>query len=162
MKLIWSKSSSPLSLLIRFICKEDCSHFSFVFESEAKGLMFESNLLGTHPSFLQTSLKTHSIVHEIDLPLSISEEDLLWDVIVDKYDGHSYDFLGALYLGWFKFLKRVFGIKLPDKNKWCQPGQYFCDQLYDCLNNIPRLPKINVMNGMDTPHDVWIRLSAIL
>ena len=57
MKLVWSASKNPLSCLIRFVTGQDCSHFSFVFESRASGLMFESNLFGTHPAFYRTSLK---------------------------------------------------------------------------------------------------------
>lgn len=157
MKLVWSKSNLPLSVFIRAITGEDCSHFAFVFESSAKGLMFESNLLGTHPCFYQSSLKTHTIVHEVDLPLDISVEDDIWDIVVEKYDGRGYDFLGALYLGWRKLLQRFLKLPLPEKNKWAQPGQYFCDEVYDVLNQIPDFKKINVMNGMDTPHDVWLK-----
>ena len=68
--------------------------------------MFESNLLGTHPAFLTTSLKTHTIVHEISLDLSVEDEDKIWDAVVELYDGKPYDFCGALYLGWRKLLYR--------------------------------------------------------
>lgn len=159
MKLIWTKSNKILSVFIRHICNEDCSHFSFVFESAAKGLMFESNLLGTHPAFYQTSIKNKTIVHEINIPLSIEEEDALWDIIVQKYDNKPYDFLGAIYLGWHKFLNKIFGIKIPEKNKWSQPDQYFCNEVYDVLNNLANFKKIDVKTGMHSPHDVWLELT---
>ena len=158
MRLLWTKSSSPLSAVIRAVTGDDCSHFSFVFESAAKGLMFESNLFGTHPTFFETSMKTHTILHEIDVPLSIEEEDKVWDLVVQKYDGKPYDFGGALYLGWRKILLRAFKIPLPATNKWAKDDAWFCDELYDVLNNIPGFKKIDVVSGMHTPHDVWLNL----
>jgi len=157
-KLVWTKSNKILSIFIRTICNEDCSHFSFVFESAANGLMFESNLIGTHPAFYKSSLKSHTIVHELNIPLTIEEEDKIWDIVTQKYDGKPYDFLGAIYLGWYKFLNSFFGVKIPDENKWSQPDQYFCNEVYDVLNNIPNFKKIDVKNGMHSPHDVWMEL----
>lgn len=160
MKLVFTKSNSPLSLLIRGITGDDCSHFAFVFEGPGRsGLMIEANLLGTHPCFYQTSLKSHTVVHSFDVPLDIKDEDRIWDLVIEKYDGQPYDFLGAIYLGWRCVLKRAFKIPKPKKNKWSQPGQEFCDQIYDILNSIGRFKKIDVAAGMDTPHDVWIKLN---
>lgn len=163
MKLIWTKSHLPLSLVIRGVTGEDCSHFAFVFESQASGLVFQSNLLGTGPEFLNvlSSSSGFEIVHQLDLPMTAAEEDEAWDLIVQSYDNLGYNFLGAIYLGWRKLLNRMFKIAIPDKNPWNQPGTIFCDQVYAILNglNDPRLPKINVMSGMDTPHDVWKRLN---
>lgn len=161
MKIIFSKSSKPLSVFIRWITGDDCSHFSFVFESRSAGLMFESNLLGTHPAFYKNSLKTHTTVHEIDVPLDSKSEDTIWDLCVDKYDGKPYDFLGALYLGWRKFLFRLIKFPLPTKNRWTQPGQYFCDELYDILRNVKGFPDFDIMNGMETPHDVYLKIKDV-
>jgi len=160
--LLWTKSKMPLSLVIRAITGEDCSHFSFVFQSQNRnGLVFESNLLGTHPCFLKTSLKSHTIVHSIDVDLSAEEEDRIWDLVVDKYDGKPYDFGGVFYLGWRKILQRLFNVPLPKHNKWAKKNAYFCDEIYDVLNNISKFPKINVTRGMDTPHDVWMKLTKM-
>ena len=163
MKLCWTKSNLPLSLLIRAITGEDCSHFMFVFESQASGLLFQSNLLGTSTKFFNTEKNTSgfTIVHEIDLPMS-AEEDKAWDIIVQKYDSVGYNFLGALYLGWRIFLFRILKSPIPKRNKWNQHGAMFCDQVYDVLNKMkdPRIPKINVMNGMDTPHMVYEKVVA--
>jgi hypothetical protein len=148
----------PLSVLIRAITGEDCSHFSFVFESAAKGLMFESNLFGTHPTFYATALKTHVVMHSIEVPLSITEEDAIWDLVIQKYDGRSYNFLGALYLGGWKLLQRIFGVRPPVYNKWSLPDTYFCNELYSILNAIPEFPQTGVASGMETPHDLWLKI----
>ena len=158
MKLVWTKSSSPLSVLIRAITGDECSHFAFVFETAAKGLMFESNLLGTHPAFYLSSLKTHTVVHSLDVPMSIEVEDKVWDLIVQKYDGKKYDYLGALYLGWRKILLRWFKLAMPAKNAWSRSDSFYCDDLYDILNIAPGFPVLDVTGAMKTPHDVWQEL----
>lgn len=158
MKLVWSKSTLPLSVLIRAITGEDCSHFSFVFESAAKGVQFESNLLGTHPKFWANSKKDLTVVHEKNLNLSIEVEDQIWDIVVEKFDDRPYDYLGVIYLGWRLLLERLFGIPRGSKNKWAQPGMFACDQVYDVFNTIPGFPDVPVGTGMDTPLDVWHRL----
>lgn len=153
MKLMWTKSTKPLSLFIRFITGNDCSHFSLVlYENSTGPIVFESNLLGTHPSFLQTSLKSHTIVHEKTIILSQEIEDKLMDIIISKYDGKSYDFSGALYLAYRTVLKRLFNKPIPIVNKWAKNEAYFCDELYEILENIG-LPHIEV--DVKTPHDVW-------
>ena len=154
MKLLWTKSSTPLSVLIRSVTGEPCSHFSFVFESAAKGLMFESNLFGTHPAFLQTAMKNHTIVHEKALPITIEQEDLLWDVIVQKYDAKSYDFGGALYLGKAKLENRAFKTPIPIINAWASDDKYFCEEIVEILQLIPGFPKIE-NPSMKTPEDLW-------
>lgn len=161
MKLIWTKSNSSLSIFIRFLTGEDCSHFAFVFDSPAGGLMFESNLLGTHPKFYKTAQKHCTIVHELAIPMDVGTEDKIWDLIVDQYDGKGYDFLGALYLGWRCFIKRMLGISKPVNNKWSKPELLYCDELYDVIQASGRsLPQLTVSGGMITPHEVWLRVTG--
>lgn len=155
MKLLWTKSTKPLSIFIRFLTGNDCSHFSFVlYENSVGPIVFEANLLGTHPTFLQTSMKSHTVVHEKEVPRSQEIEDRVMDLIISTYDGKDYDFLGALYLGYRSFLYRWFKIPIPDINKWSKDGTYFCDVLYQILI-IAGLPPIKDIK-MKTPHDVWM------
>jgi hypothetical protein len=163
MKLLWTKSSKPLSLLIRAITGEDCSHFSFVlYDGKPGEIMFESNLLGTHPVFYKTAMKTHIIVHEINIALDQYIEDLIWDRIVSVYDNQEYDFLGALYLGYRTILYRLLGIPKPERNELSRPGSYYCDEIFDALNDVPKLPVLNVNGGMLTPHEVYEKVIGSL
>lgn len=162
MMLVWSKSSSPLSLLIRAITGDDCSHFAFVFGSRASGVMFESNLLGTHIRFFKESLKTHTVVHSIDLDLPIETEDKIWDEVVDRFDGRRYDFGGAIYLGLRILANRLFRLSMPNKNIWADPNAYYCDEVYAALEGAPQFPKLGAANGLETPHDIWLKLKEIL
>lgn len=158
MKLVWSKSSLPLSVLIRAVTGEPCSHFLVVFESAAKGLVFESNLIGTHPRFWQSDQNKITIVHEKNLSLSAVAEDLIWDRVVQKYDGRPYDYVGALYLGFWKLAKRLFRVELPEKNLWASPERYFCSEIYEIFKDVPGFPDIGITSGMESPEDVWQKL----
>jgi hypothetical protein len=162
MRLVWTKSSLPLSVVIRAVTGEDCSHFAFVFESAAKGIMFESNLLGTHPKFWANAQKHLTVVHEIDLPMSTEDEDRLWDIVVQHYDGKSYDFLGIVYLGLCVLRERLFKIKRPNSNAWASSDKFFCDEIYAAINQLGlnSIPIIDAANGMDTPHDVFEKVKG--
>lgn len=157
MTLLWTKSNSSLSKLIRWMTADDCSHFSILFKSPGGGLLFESNLIGTHPTFYQTSMKKHEIVHSIEVRLSDDEENVLWDKWVSSLDGKGYDFLGALYLGLCCLRERLTKKPRPKVNAWAKDGLYFCDEIYCLLSDVPGLPVINSTGGMDTPHDVFTK-----
>ena len=129
MKLIWTRSKLPLSVLIRWFLNSDCSHFAIVFKSRDGGLMFESNLLGTHPKFFKTALKHMTVVHEIELDMTDDEENAAWDMIVDQVDGLGYNYRGFAYFTYRAFLKKLFRIPLPPSNPWSQSGTYLCEQV---------------------------------
>lgn len=119
--------------------------------------MFESNLLGTHPAFFETSMKTHTIVHEKDLPINVIQEDIIWDTVVQKYDGKGYDFGGAAYLGLVKLLNRIMKFDPQfnfTKNAWAKDNEYFCEEIVTVLEMIPGFPKIE-NPSMKTPEDLW-------
>lgn len=154
MRLIWTKSSLPLSVFIRAITGDPCSHFAFVFRSAAKGLMFEANLFGTHPKFYQNARARFDEVHVLDISLPIELEDAIWDIVVQKYDGKKYDYLGAMFLGWSKLKHRLFKTPLPVYNLWADENNFFCEEIASALAIIPGMPKVPT-SGMETPEDLW-------
>ena len=158
MKLIWTKNNLPLSLLIRAVTGEESSHFAMVFQSAAKGLMFQSNLIGTHPKFFYSAKKTFTVVHELDLPLTPEQENELWDIVIQEYDGRGYDFLGALYTGFFVLRERIFKIPRPAINKWGDPKRFYCNEVYEALNRVKGFESLPPASGMETPEDVWAKL----
>lgn len=165
MKLIWTKSSLPLSLVIRAITGEDCSHFAFVFDSSdysEKGVMFESNLLGTHIKFFENAKKHFTIVHQIEIKVAVSTEDEIWDKVVNQYDDKPYDFGGALYLGWRIILERFLNIPRPTKNAWANSDKFFCDEIVNSLKDIPGFPESVNSGSMKTPFEVFKELSQYL
>lgn len=155
MKLIWTRSNSLLSKIIRAITDDDCSHFCIVLYDGRPGeIMFHSNLLGTHPMFLKTFLESKEIVHSVTIPCSIENEDSIWDEIVSNYDGKSYDYLGAIYLGYRKFLYRCFKIPMPNKNVASSPDRFFCDEVSKVLKDL----NIPIASDLDTPHDYYMKI----
>ena len=133
MKLIFTRSKTPFSWLIRWGLSTDVSHFALVFNSPAGGLMFESNLLGTHPRFYKTAQKHMTIVNEFDITMDVKDEDKIWDEVVDKYDGKGYDFPGFIYFCWRGFLLKFFNLPLPKKNAFAKPGMYLCISLFEIM-----------------------------
>lgn len=124
-------------------------------------IVFESNLLGTHPAFLADTLKTHTVVHDKVFNIPSSVEDSIWDDVQQKYSGKGYDFGGALYLGIMERRLKSLGIAKPQVNAWAKPDQYFCDELYIIFNKYPDyFPKIDIYKGMETPHDLWDKVEA--
>lgn len=157
MRLVFTKSNLPLSKLIRWVTKEDCSHFLFVFDN---GLAFESNLLGTRPVFFVPDERHFVIVHELKVSCPQEIEDKIWKSVINNYADRKYDYTGFLYLGLWILISRITGLKKPVRNKWSRKGTYFCDELYDCLDGVPGLPNLKVAGSMRTPHDVWDEVSA--
>ena len=132
---------------------------AIVFESRDGGLMFESNLLGTHPKFYKTAQKHMTIVHEVTIPFTLEQEDHAWDLMVDKFDGKPYDYKAILYIGWRRILNRCFKIPIPEINPWRTQGAYFCDELYEILE-LCGYKSLDVVCGMKTPHMVWASLNT--
>lgn len=153
MRLIWTKSDLILSKFIRWGLNTDCSHFAIVFDSPAGGLMFESNLLGTHPKFYRSALKHMEVVHEIELDIPLDVEDKIWDSVIDKYDDKSYDYGAFFYFCWRALLKKLFKIPFPSKNKWAKNDSYLCDELYQVMENYVKDLKIDL--AITPPHDLY-------
>ena len=154
MKFIGTKSLKPLSILIRLITGEPISHFAIVFNSPGGGLMFESNLLDTHPKFYRTAEKHMTVVDEIEIKLPLEQEDQAWDHCIDRFDDRGYDFWGAIYLGLMVLRERIFGDPRPLYNKWATEHRLFCDEVWAICSDIPGLPQIDVRSGMKTPGEV--------
>lgn len=133
MKIIFTRSNTPFSWLIRWGFKTDVSHFAIVFDSPAGGIMFESNLLGTHPKFYRTAQKHMTVVNAFDIPVTTAQEDFIWDEVVDKYDGKDYDFPGFFYFVWRGFLLKFFNVPLPRKNVFAKTGMYLCIALFEII-----------------------------
>ena len=154
MKLIFTKSKLPLSVLIRSFLNSDCSHFAIVFDVRGAGLMFESNLLGTHPRFYKTALKHMEVVHELNLSLSLEQENDVWDEIVEKFDGRKYNYKGFAYFCYRAVLKKVFNKPLPPKNIFSQCGTYLCDQIFLALGILTK-EEIAIDLAMVSPQELY-------
>jgi len=158
-KLIWSRSNTILSFLIRHGMGTDCSHFALVFDDF---LVIHSDLRGVHLTSYERFLasKNTRVMHEIRMDLSGEvEEDLYRSMIA--LDGKPYDFGAGLYWMWRCFLYRFFSRRFPQRNPLAGDG-FLCTEMVMAL---PRWVlglsdeekgRIAIM----TPHEVWEMVRA--
>lgn len=161
MRLLFTSSPNAVDWLIKLVTGEDCAHMALLFESRSGGgVVFEANLLGTHPAFYKTWMKRgRRIVHSIEFQTTLVWEDAVWEAWVEKFDGRGYDFGGVLYLGLAKLMKRWFNRPLPKKNRWAKRQAFFCDEIYQLVSGLPGFPPIEYRsNGMYSPHDVYLAI----
>jgi hypothetical protein len=131
MKLLFTKSGAPLSLLIRWGLKQDCSHF--VVEFEKLGLVFHSNLLGVHIQWANHFLESATIVHSLTFPMGIEEESTLFSSMAELTEGSPYDFTAFAYFMWRGLLWRIFKVPFPKKNPWAEKGDFLCTEIAEIL-----------------------------
>jgi hypothetical protein len=159
MRILISKSTLPLSVLIRGVLGSKASHFLIVFDSPDGGLVFESNLLGTHPKFWKTDASTLTIVDELDVTMTAEQEDKVWDTVIDQMDGKPYDWGAFFYMGLAYIAHRLWGRAVPTKNAWAQPNTYVCLQVAGAL--IPYFPQLqNVDVSMMTPDQLMALIKS--
>lgn len=153
MKLLWTKSSLPLSKLIRWGLKEPTSHFVIVFDDK---LAFHSNLSGTHIEWYNTFQKHCEIVYEINYPLPLDKEEEVYQNILNSYNEKSYDYPGFLYFIWRGILFRFFNKPFPTKNPWGKEDSYLCTELATTLPEwlIPELKQIEDFSLM-SPYKLY-------
>jgi hypothetical protein len=158
MKLIWTKSASPLSVLIRWALNEPCSHVAIVFDNK---LVFHSNLLGLHIEWFNTFKKKVDIVFEKEYSMSLEQEEAIYQKIIDKEDGKYYDFRAFAYFAWRALLRKFFKIPLPSENKWQSVSADMCVEAIRYLDGIilVDLPEDKAL-AMITPYQLSLILAA--
>ena len=132
--LAWSKSSLPLSKLIRWMFNEPVSHFSIIFDNR---LVFHSNLLGAHTEWLSRFEKKSKIIYRIDLFTNLEQEEKIYKNILNTFDRPiSYDWGGFLFFAihsiFYKFLKRP----MPKRNLWSDKDLYLCEEMITMVQDL--------------------------
>lgn len=159
MRLIISKSTLPLSVLIRAVLGTKSSHFLIVFDSPAGGLVFESNILGTHPKFWKTAQKSLTVIDELEVEMTVKQEDVIWDTVVDQMDGKGYDWGAFFYLGFSHIANRLWGREISKVNKWAKSNTYVCLQVAQAL--IPYFPQLRDTDvSMLTPDQLMVLIKS--
>lgn len=152
MKIIWTKSTKPLSLLIRWVFNEPVSHVAFVFDHK---LVIHSNLLGVNLQWFNTFKKHCEIVYCKEYDLTLEQEEEIYQGLLDTYDGASYDWGAFIFLAYRGLLWRLFNIPIPNKNPWAHKGMFLCDELVTVLPPwLVELPN-DVDFGIMTPYKVY-------
>lgn len=155
MTLIWTKSALPLSKLIRWTMNEPVSHFGIVFDN---GIVFHSNLLGTHIEWYGSFVKNCDIVHSIEIPLSLEAEEAVYKNLLNTYDDKPYDFGALFYFGYRALLKKFFGVPLPQRNEWAKADNFLCTEIAGVLPEsvMPKLPRDLAITS---PYTLYLRIT---
>lgn len=156
MKIIFSKNNLILSKLIRWGLKEDCSHVGIVFDS---GLIFHSNLLGAHLQWFEDFKRHNEIVHELEYKIDEFSEEVLFNDIVAKYDGKTYDFSSFLYFIYRGALWKFFNKPFPSINPYNKKNQFLCTEMVLLLQDsvLPELKGADL--SLTSPYKLYEMLN---
>lgn len=129
MKLIFTRSTAPLSKLIRWAFNEPVSHFAVVFDNK---FVIHSNLYGVNLAWLNDFTKKSTIVYSIDMPLSLEKEEEVYRSLLDNFCGEHYDYKAFLYFAYRALLFKLFKTPLPRTNPFNTRG-FLCTEMYGVL-----------------------------
>jgi hypothetical protein len=155
MKLLWTRSKTPLSAMIRWMTDSDCSHFAIHFET--LGLVLQSNLIGVHLAIVRDFVSVAEVIHFADVKnITPERESSICLLMMKEIAGRGYGFKALLYFAWRQFLKKFFNKELPEKNSWADSREFLCTMIYDKIPDdvIPTFPRLDHA-AMVTPHMLY-------
>ena len=158
MKLVFSKNSSVVSKLIRFITNEDVSHCGFIVEPILT--VIHANFLGTHAEFIKSFNKRSTIVYCLEVPMTSEDEIELYKSYLIKNCGRPYDFGGIVYFGVRIILNRLFSMPIPERNLWSDSSYDYCVEALCRLS--PALTGIKGENEMLSPKGFYLKAREVL
>lgn len=158
MTLIWTKSKQPLSIAIRGMLQEPVSHFGIVFDN---GIVFHSNLLGSHIEWYGTFTKKCEIVYSLQFTLNLEEEEAVYQNILNTYDDKPYDYAAFLYFAYRALLKRTIGKPLPTTNELQDGDRLLCTELAKCVPDyiVPASIKDRDLSIV-SPYQLYLQIMA--
>lgn len=116
MYIVFTRSNSLLSKLIRRVTGEPVSHCALVVSDQE---VIHSNLTGLHITSLGEFQKSSRILYRIEAP----HDEAKLDRLVERHAHARYDYGALLYLG-----LRCLCPWLPKKNLWQTSGMYLCTE----------------------------------
>jgi hypothetical protein len=134
--LLWTRSSSPLSKLIRWGTHEPVSHFAICLDDR---IVFHSNLVGTHLKWKKTLLRHCEIALSIPMTFTFDQEEYLYQQLI-QLDERPYDFMALLYFFWCGLKHRLLHIPFPTYNSWASRRGLLCTEVSGALRELVNLP----------------------
>ena len=147
MRILFAKSGSPLSILIRAITREPVSHCAI----QIGDFVVHSNLLGVHIEGAKHFRTAVTVLYEVETNHPDAVAMLLLAKMLDQYEGSLYDFGGFAFLGVWLILKRWFKLPIPQVNLWREPGHYLCTEFVTAVIN-------QKPDGMVTPYQLYLTI----
>lgn len=161
MILLWVTSNKPGARLIRWGSSSDCSHFAIAFDETPNGygIVFHSELLGgVHLDWWKAFKEEHTIVHalRVNKVLTVEEEEVIYQSIVSRFFGQSYDWSAFMYWSWCILKYKIFGTPIPSINMLNSPGEELCTEIAKGIADIEwlKIPKITDYS-MILPHTMY-------
>ena len=148
MKILWTKSNLPLSVLIQKVTHEPVSHVGILLN----GKVIHSNMRGLSITKEADFRKSLDVVYEIEMPFDSEAEDKLLKLI-DRDKGNFYDIGALVFLGICFTLRAVFKIPLPKHNLWQATGMFLCTEWVSKALN-------DKEDSMITPYGLYLKLLA--
>jgi hypothetical protein len=130
MMLLWTTSDRWASRAIRWASYSDFSHFAVSFDEDedGAGIVFHSGPRGTELVYMREFLKTHRIVHALELwdDLPLEREEKIYKAILATEAGREYDYGALAWWAWRALLRRTIGKPIPPINEWQSSARRLC------------------------------------
>lgn len=148
-RVMATRSSMPLSILIRKVFRTESSHIAVSFDDKE---VYHSNLMGVHLLSWAHFMRNAEVVESIRFVNSLPLEDEVWQAMTVR-EGSRYDFLAFIYFAWRGLLSFFFGRPMPSRNPWGQRESFLCTEI---LSQLPHWisPSDGVDLGITLPEDV--------
>lgn len=130
MKIIETKSTNLLSILIRWALNCKGSHIAFVFDNDT--WLIHSNLIGVNIRLYNAFFKAHlntQIVDQIEIHLEPQDEEEVFQALIQNTSEQSYDWPGFTYFAFRALAFKLFKIPLPRKNAWGRSNMQLCTEM---------------------------------
>ena len=152
MKIVFTKNSSVVSKMIRWIFDEPVSHVAFVFDDK---WLVQSNLLGIGIEWLHRFVKKSTIVEAIDYPMElVEEEEVFQSLIAEEPEKDGWDFPAGIYFAWRGLLFKYFKLAIPKTNPWNKKHLRLCTEMAAKLPvRLTKLPE-GIDLGIVTPYQL--------
>lgn len=145
MKILWTRSKLPLSKLICNVTQEPVSHCAISYH----GIVIHADFLGVRLSEEAIFRSSHEVVFEKEVEGEDNEKKIL--ELLNKYQGHFYDFGALLFLGFSLLLRHYCKIPLPKSNLWQSSGMFICTEWVSKFVE-------SKADSMITPYGLYLKL----
>ena len=149
MKILFTKSSSPLSKAIRAITKEESSHTAI----DIGLVVAHSNLLGINLEWAAFFRTQCTVIHTLERVVPANDDEAKLGTILTQQENTAYDFGALIFSGLALLAKRFLRIPLPKVNLWNTTGMHMCTEFVEEVVTMPN-------DAMLTPEGLYNKLKA--
>lgn len=156
--MLFVSGTQPLSKLIMWGLSEPCSHFAILFDDK---IVFHSTLTGVKIEWYESFLKTHKVEFMIEHKSeTLDLEEKVYQEIISKYDGDSYDYKSFLFFTWNVAMLKMFKRPLP-KAGASDLKNFLCTEIAATLPDSVVPSSLKALDlGSISPYQLWLLLQG--